>query len=177
MTCSHFKGMHNLIHPFTVLQLRHIPQSRRRCVFSAAAEVMFVYNSLVIHRHPHPLPSSLFSQSHSLIPFLTVYFPHLFSHSPLPSSLFSQSTSRVPFLTVPFQSPFLHHLNQAHRACGCLHGVKLSFASYVCGACGCLHGVMQVMYVEHVAVYMELCKLCMYSMCLHGVKLRCTSCH
>ena len=118
--------MHNLIHPFTVLHLRHVPQSRRRRVFSAAVEVVFVYNSLVIQRHPHP-------------------------------------PSRIPFLIVPFQSPFLHHLNQAHRACGCLHGVKLSYASYACRACGCLHGVKLsytsyacTVHVQYVAVYMEL---------------------
>ena len=53
-------------------------------------------------------------------------------------------TYRISFLTVPpvslssqfFPSlpplhplPFLHHLRQAHRVCGCLHGVKLRCAS------------------------------------------------
>ena len=49
------------------------PQSKRHCAFPAAAEIIFVFNSLVSHRPPVPLPASLFPQSPSYTPFSIIF--------------------------------------------------------------------------------------------------------
>ena len=53
------------------------------------------------------------------------------------NSLVNHMSLWIPFLTIPPASlssqfpphPFVHHLHQAHWACGCLHGVKLHYTS------------------------------------------------
>jgi len=79
---------------------RHTPNCRRHYVILAVAEILFVFNFLVTHwLHPHHQIS--FPISPSCIPS---------PHSSLPLD-------------------FFHHLCQAHWTCGCLHGVKLHYAS------------------------------------------------
>ena len=48
----------------------------------------------------------------------------------LKSQLFPAAYSRSPASLSSSLSPFLYHLHQVQRACGCLHGVKLC---YICG--------------------------------------------
>lgn len=47
----------------------------------------------------------------------------------LKSQLFPAAYSRSPASLSSSLSPFLYHLHQVQRACGCLHGVKLSYTS------------------------------------------------
>ena len=66
----------------------HPPQSKR---YSAAAEIIFVFNIFIV------------TPTGPLLPSL-----HLLHHSPSPSFLFLQSPLIIPFPTVPSTHPFHH---------------------------------------------------------------------
>ena len=79
--------------PVRTHRLPDTHKCRRHCVFPAAAEILFVFNSLVIHRPPQPLTGSLlllFPTPHSSPPPP----PHRISFAPVSPS--SQSPPPPP---------------------------------------------------------------------------------
>ena len=71
--CRWIPTISNLLGPIEQTA-RHTPQSRRHCLSSPAAEIMFVLNSLVIHLPPHPPPNIIFPTS----PFHHPLLHHLY---------------------------------------------------------------------------------------------------
>ena len=73
---------------------------QKNCFFSVAAEITFVFNSVILFPDPHPFPLTP-------IPF------------PMSSSTYHP----------PTHFPIFHLLRQAQRACGFLHGARLHSSS------------------------------------------------
>ena len=96
---------------------RHTQHCRRHCVFSAAVKT-FCFQLLSHPATSESLSLDLFSHSH----------PRPLHPPPTPHP-------RIPLLTVPSPypttptPPFLYHLCQAQRTCGCLTGVTLCYTS------------------------------------------------